>query len=133
MAGNQSAFQKALNQGHSAAWDQDWQKAAEFYDLAVAEFPENPLALSSLGLAYYEQQDYERSLDCYQRAARVAPAAIASHNNMPAHPTSRCVICTSPCTRSWQRHCGRCRAWLRFGQGLRTMRGALRGNTRDGR
>ncbi len=63
-----------MNQGHSAAWDQDWQKAAEFYDLAVAEFPENPLALSSLGLAYYEQQDFDRSLECYQRAARVAPA-----------------------------------------------------------
>ncbi len=63
-----------MNQGHSAAWDQDWQKAASFYDQAVAEFPENPLALASLGLAYFEQQDYERSLECYLHAARVAPA-----------------------------------------------------------
>jgi tetratricopeptide (TPR) repeat protein len=73
MAGNQVAFQKAMNQGHSAAWDQDWQKAALYYGQAIEEFPENPLALSSLGLAYYEMRDFERSLDCYQHAARVAP------------------------------------------------------------
>ena len=63
-----------MNQGHSAAWDQDWEKAAGFYQQAVAEFPDHPLALSSLGLAFFEQQDYERSLECYQRAAHVAPA-----------------------------------------------------------
>ncbi len=62
-----------MNQGHSAAWDQDWQKAAEFYATALAEFPEHPLALSSLGLAYFELQEFERSLECYQHAARVAP------------------------------------------------------------
>lgn len=74
MAGNQTAFQKAMNQGHSSAWDQDWRKAAEFYSAALDEFPENALALSSLGLAYYELADYERSLECYLHAARVAPA-----------------------------------------------------------
>jgi tetratricopeptide (TPR) repeat protein len=73
MAGNQAAFQKAMNQGHSAAWDQDWRKAAEYYSLALEEFPENALALSSLGLAYFELADYERALECYQHAARVAP------------------------------------------------------------
>ncbi len=74
MAGNQTAFQKAMNQGHSAAWDQDWRKAAELYSAALDEFPENALALSSLGLAFFELADFERSLECYQHAARVAPA-----------------------------------------------------------
>lgn len=74
MAGNQAVFQKSLNQGHSAAWDQDWLKAAEYYNAAVEEFPENALALSSLGLAFFELANYDRALDCYQRAARVAPA-----------------------------------------------------------
>jgi tetratricopeptide (TPR) repeat protein len=73
MAGNQDGFQKAMNAGHSAAWDQEWQKAASFYSAALDEFPENSLALSSLGLAYFEMQDYENSLICYQHATRVAP------------------------------------------------------------
>ena len=62
-----------MNTGHSAAWDQDWQKAAGYYSAALDEFPENPLALSSLGLAYFELHDYENSLICYQHAAGIAP------------------------------------------------------------
>jgi tetratricopeptide (TPR) repeat protein len=73
MAGNQETFHKAMNTGHSAAWDQDWQKAAGYYSAALDEFPENPLALSSLGLAYFEMHDYQNSLICYQHAAGIAP------------------------------------------------------------
>ena len=74
MVGNQASFQKTMNQGHSAAWDQDWRKAAEFYSEALSEFPDHPLALSSLGLAFFELQEFDRSLECYLHAARVAPA-----------------------------------------------------------
>jgi tetratricopeptide (TPR) repeat protein len=73
MAGNQQAFQKAMNQGHSAAWDQDWKAAAGFYSAALEEFPENPQALSSLGLAFFEQQDFENALDTYLQAAHLSP------------------------------------------------------------
>jgi tetratricopeptide (TPR) repeat protein len=73
MAGNQEIFHKSMNAGHSAAWDQDWQKAAGYYSAALDEFPENPQALSSLGLAYFEMEDYQNSLICYQHAARLAP------------------------------------------------------------
>ncbi len=73
MAGNQNSFKKAMNAGHSAAWDQDWQKAAGYYSAALDEFPDQPQALSSLGLAFFEMQNYENSMICYQHAARVAP------------------------------------------------------------
>lgn len=73
MAGNKEAFQKAMNQGHSAAWDQEWDQAANFYSAALEEFPDHSLALSSLGLAMYEMHDYETSLNCYQKAASLAP------------------------------------------------------------
>ena len=73
MAGNQNAFKKAMNAGHSAAWDQDWQKAAGYYSAAMDEFPDHPQALTSLGLAYFEMQNFENSLICYQHAARVSP------------------------------------------------------------
>lgn len=73
MSGNREAFQQAMNQGHSAAWDQRWDHAVRFYELALQEFPEDSKALSSLGLAYYELQDYETSLRYYMRAARFSP------------------------------------------------------------
>ena len=49
MAGNRELFDKALNDGHSAAWDQDWDRATQYYIRAVQEFPENAEALNSLG------------------------------------------------------------------------------------
>ncbi len=73
MAGNQEKFQNAMNQGHSAAWDQMWDKAAVFYQQALAEFPEHPGALTSLALALFEQGDFDRSLVCYQKALQVTP------------------------------------------------------------
>lgn len=73
MAGNKEAFQKAMNQGHSAAWDQEWEKASEFYGAALEEFPDHAQALSSLGLALFELQDYPSALQCYKRAATISP------------------------------------------------------------
>ena len=72
MAGNQEIFQQAMNQGHSAAWDQLWDRAAVFYRQALNEFPDHPKALMNLGLALYEMQEYDQALQYYQRAARAA-------------------------------------------------------------
>ena len=73
MPGNEEAFQKAISRGHSAAWDQQWDKAALAYQQALAESPNNPKALASLGLALFELQRYEESLQAYQKAFRAAP------------------------------------------------------------
>lgn len=74
MPGREDVFQKAMSEGHSAAWDQDWEKAAEAYRKALQEFPDRPKALSSLGLALFELQRFEEALAAYQHAARVSPA-----------------------------------------------------------
>ncbi len=74
MAGNQEVYEKAMKQGHSAAWDQEWDRAAGFYRQALAEFPDEPKALTNLGLALYEMQRFEEALSCYQQAAAGAPA-----------------------------------------------------------
>jgi tetratricopeptide (TPR) repeat protein len=66
-------FQEAMNQGHSAAWDQMWDKAAVFYRQALEASPNHPKALTSLGLALYEIQDFREALACYQMAAKVSP------------------------------------------------------------
>ena len=73
MSSTEEAYQKALNEGHSAAWDQDWGKAATCYRRAVKESPDHPKALNSLGLALYQLGELEEALAVYQHVARVAP------------------------------------------------------------
>ncbi|MDD5370665.1 MAG: tetratricopeptide repeat protein [Anaerolineaceae bacterium] len=73
MTGSQDRFQQAMNQGHSAAWDQLWDQAVVHYQHALEELPGHPNALSSLGLALLELQRYDEALACYRRAAAAAP------------------------------------------------------------
>lgn len=73
MTGNVERYERAMNQGHNAAWDQTWDRAAEFYRNALAEIPNDPKALTSLALALYETQQYAEALSCYQRAAMQSP------------------------------------------------------------
>ncbi|HSO27345.1 MAG TPA: tetratricopeptide repeat protein, partial [Anaerolineales bacterium] len=73
MTGRQEIFQQAMNQGHSAAWDQLWERAIGFYRQALDEFPNHPQALVNLGLALYESQNYQEALRIYQRAVQAAP------------------------------------------------------------
>lgn len=73
MSEQEQRFQQAMNRGHSAAWDQDWDRAAAFYSQALDERSEDPKALTSLALAFLNLQEFEKSLKYYLRAAEVAP------------------------------------------------------------
>jgi tetratricopeptide (TPR) repeat protein len=73
MSGDQQTFQNAMNQGHSAAWDQDWEKAASYYHIAIDEFPENTSALTSIALALFEIQKYPEALTYYLRVTQLSP------------------------------------------------------------
>jgi tetratricopeptide (TPR) repeat protein len=73
MAGSDDVFQRAMNEGHSAAWDQDWAQAATAYRKALEEIPDNPKALGSLGLALFQLQKFDEALKIYVRAAQVTP------------------------------------------------------------
>lgn len=73
MAGREDIFQKSMNAGHSAAWDQNWEQAAEAYQAALAEFPDQPKALNSYALAQYQLQNYDAALKAYLRVAQVSP------------------------------------------------------------
>jgi tetratricopeptide (TPR) repeat protein len=72
MSPSEEAFQKALNDGHSAAWDQDWTKAAACYRRALQEAPDQPRALNSLGLALYQLGEFTEALQVYQQVARLS-------------------------------------------------------------
>ena len=73
MPGREDVFQKAMNQGHSFAWDQEWGKAANSYRTALEEFPDNPKALTNLGLALWQSQQFDEALQVYQRVSQVSP------------------------------------------------------------
>ncbi len=62
-----------MNEGHSAAWDQEWGKAAIAYRQALQEIPDHPKALNSLGLALFQQGNYEEALQIYKRVAQITP------------------------------------------------------------
>ena len=73
MPGREDIFQKAMNDGHSAAWDQEWDKAVAAYRQALQEFPDHPKALNSLGLALYQLGNFEEALQIYMNVAKLSP------------------------------------------------------------
>ncbi len=73
MSGDQQAFLSSMNKGHSAAWDQNWSEAVRYYRESLEQFPDDPMALISLGLALLEMEDYEGALTHYQRVSMISP------------------------------------------------------------
>ena len=73
MTGRQDLFEESMRLGTSAAWESQWDRAIEFYRKALAEFPEEPTALSNLGLALLETGQFKEALACYHRASKVDP------------------------------------------------------------
>jgi tetratricopeptide (TPR) repeat protein len=73
MPGREDIFQKAMNDGHSAAWDQEWDKAVAAYRRALQEFPDHPKALNSLGLALYQLGKFDEALQIYLNVVRLSP------------------------------------------------------------
>jgi len=59
-----------MNDGHSAAWDREWEKACASYRRALEEFPDHPKALNSLGLALYQLGRIEEALQIYMNVAK---------------------------------------------------------------
>jgi tetratricopeptide (TPR) repeat protein len=73
MPRNEEAFEKAMNEGTSAAWDQEWEKAASAYRRALQEFPDQPRALNNLGLALYQLGEFTDALQTYEHVAKLSP------------------------------------------------------------
>ena len=73
MPGNRPIYEQAMNMGHSAAWDHQWDKAIAAYGRAVQEFPDDSTAHNSLGLALLQARRLEDALKVYTRAHQLAP------------------------------------------------------------
>ncbi len=73
MPGREDIFQKAMSEGHSAAWDQEWSKAASAYRKGLQEMPDQPKALNSLGLALFHLGEFDEAMQIYKRVAQISP------------------------------------------------------------
>jgi tetratricopeptide (TPR) repeat protein len=73
MTGRKDLYDESMQLGHSAAWDLQWERAIEYYNKALAEFPEEPGALISLALALLETNQLKEALAIYRRAAKLTP------------------------------------------------------------
>ena len=73
MAGDQQLYKSMMSQGHSAAWDQEWGKAVDFYRQALNEFPESIQTIISLASAYFEMGDFDAALEQYRKVIVRSP------------------------------------------------------------
>lgn len=62
-----------IEAGHSAAWEQDWERAVSFYKKAIDLDPQSVGALISLGLAYLELDKHKEAFQAYSQAAKIQP------------------------------------------------------------
>ncbi len=69
MAGNRAIYEEALRRGAARAWERRWEEAIAAYQQALAEFPDEPDALSGLGLALAGAGRAGEALPVLQRAA----------------------------------------------------------------
>ena len=73
MAKNRKVFGAEMRTGADAAWNNNWKLAIASYQRALAEFPNDPDALASLGSAYVGAGQLEDALGPYQRASECTP------------------------------------------------------------
>jgi tetratricopeptide (TPR) repeat protein len=78
VAGNRHRYEEALSRGAQSAWDSNWRGAIEQFEIARAEFPDQPVPYARLGQAYFELAQYDDALRYYQQAARLDPRDVVT-------------------------------------------------------
>jgi len=73
VAGNSRVFEEAMRSGAESAWDEDWDQTVEWYQRALAQFPEDVSALNALGLAYSKLGRFEEALESFLTVNKLEP------------------------------------------------------------
>ncbi len=73
MAGNRAIYEEALRTAAARAWEQRWDEAIAAYERALAEFPDDPDALSGLGVVLSRMGRHEEALSALRRAVDKMP------------------------------------------------------------
>src|SRR5437899_2173689 len=67
MSGNRQAFSTAMSAADRQRWDSQWGSAAEEYQKALAEFPEDATARGGLGFCYMQMKRWPQALTEYEQ------------------------------------------------------------------
>lgn len=73
MAGSRETYNEAMNEGHNAAWDEQWERATRSYTRAVQEMPDVAEGYNALGYALLMTARFQDALKVYVRAAQLTP------------------------------------------------------------
>jgi len=71
--GDRRRYEEALRRGHEALWQKQWGAAIAAYQEALAAAPDQPEALTGLGLACMEAGRYEEALAAFRQLAQLRP------------------------------------------------------------
>src|SRR5947208_278984 len=66
MPGNRQVFSTAMNAADRSRWDSQWTEAANEYQRALAEFPDDAAARGGLGFCYMQTKQWQKALAEYE-------------------------------------------------------------------
>ncbi len=66
MPGDKQVFSAAMNVADRYRWDSRWAEAAQEYQRALAEFPEDAMARGGLGFCYMQTKRWQQALEEYE-------------------------------------------------------------------
>ncbi len=76
MPGNKQVFSAAMNAADRHRWDSHWAEAAQEYQQALAEFPEDAMARSGLGFCYMQSKQWQLALEEYEYTLKRDPSNV---------------------------------------------------------
>src|SRR5438876_367783 len=76
MPGNRQAFSTAMNAADRYRWDSHWTEAAQEYQRALAEFPDDAMARSGLGFCYMQTKQWQQALNEYEYTLKRDPSNV---------------------------------------------------------
>ncbi len=76
MPGNRQVFSTAMNAADRFRWDSQWTEAANEYQRALAEFPDDAAARGGLGFCYMQTKQWQKALAEYESILKRDPSNI---------------------------------------------------------
>ena len=76
MPGNRQVFSTAMNAADRFRWDSQWRDAANEYQRALAEFPDDAAARGGLGFCYMQTKQWQKALAEYETVLERDPSNV---------------------------------------------------------
>src|SRR3989442_16036089 len=76
MPGNRQVFSTAMNAADRRRWDSQWGEAAQEYERALAEFPDDAAARGGLGFCFMQTKQWQKALAEYETILERDPSNV---------------------------------------------------------